>query len=134
MNLWDKALDFLVSTIGQSAVNSWRKSSDVDSDLLNLRAALPKARLLIERSECWRLPKYNPIDEILSQLKDSVYEAESIIDELEYQRLKKKVEKSFPGTEIFLKNWMKKFPTKVEGVLNRQQGEILLAYHKFPYQ
>ncbi|XP_078175127.1 putative disease resistance protein RGA3 [Carex rostrata] len=116
--LWDKTLEFLVSTIGQSAVDSWRNGSPVDSYLSNLRAALPKARLLIERSECWRLPKYNPIDELLSQLKDSVYEAESIVDELEYRRLKNEVEKGFPGIN-FLRDWMRDFPKTVKRVLER---------------
>ncbi|XP_078154342.1 putative disease resistance protein RGA3 isoform X2 [Carex rostrata] len=134
--LWDKAVEFLVSTIGKSAVDSWLEASAVDSYLLKLRVALPKARLLIERSECWRLPKYNPIDELLSQLKDSVYEAESIVDELEYQRLKNKVEKGFPGIN-FLRNWMRDFPKIVKGILDRlndvyNEMEKICSSHGIP--
>ncbi|XP_078149586.1 putative disease resistance protein RGA3 isoform X2 [Carex rostrata] len=118
MILWEKALEFLVSTIGQSVVDTWRSSNDVDSYFSELRDALPKAQRLIERSECWRLPMYDPIDKLLKQLKDSMYEAESIVDELEYERLKNKVEKS-SGIRKILKNWMKDFPTKVKGVHDR---------------
>ncbi|XP_078168653.1 putative disease resistance protein RGA3 isoform X2 [Carex rostrata] len=122
MSLWDKALDFLVSTIGQSTFDSWRNRNNVDNYLFELRVALPKAELLIERAECWRLPKYNPIDKHLSLLKDSVYEAKSIVDELKYQSLKKKVEENFAGTKSFQKwieNWMSDFPTTVKRVIDR---------------
>ncbi|XP_078169267.1 putative disease resistance protein RGA3 [Carex rostrata] len=122
MSLWDKALDFLVSTIGQSTFDSWRNRNNVDNYLFELRAALPKAELLIERAECWRLPKYNPIDKHLCLLKDSVYEAKSIFDEFKYQSLKKKVEENFAGTRSFQKwieNWMSDFPTTVKRVIER---------------
>ncbi|XP_078150983.1 uncharacterized protein LOC144546291 isoform X2 [Carex rostrata] len=119
MILWEKLVEFLVSTIGQPIVDSWRSSNNVDSYFSDLREALPEARRLIERSECWRLPIYDPIDRLLYQLKDSVYEAESIVDELEYERLKNKVEKSFPGISKILTNWMRDFPTKVKVVHDR---------------
>ncbi|XP_078149450.1 putative disease resistance protein RGA3 [Carex rostrata] len=119
MILWEKAIEFLVSTIGQSVVDTWRSSKDVDSHISKLHDALLEAQSLIERSECWRLPKYGRIDKLLYQLKDSVYDAESIVDELEYERLKNKVEKSFPGIRNFLTNWMRDFPTKVQGVHDR---------------
>ncbi|XP_078154348.1 putative disease resistance protein RGA3 [Carex rostrata] len=140
MILWDKVLDFLVSTIGQSTVESWSNSNNVNNDVLKLREALPLAQHLIERAECWRLPKYNPIDRHLSVLKDSVYEAESIIDEFQYQRLKHEVERSFPVIQIFrnwIDNWMRDFPNTVKGVLDRlnnvyNEMEKICSSHGIP--
>ena len=114
MILWEKALEFLVSTIGQSVVDTWRRSNDVDSHISELRSALPKAWRLIERSECWRLPIYDPIDKLLYQLKDSVYEAESIVDELEYERLKNKVENIFPGISYIFDYLDERFPDQTK--------------------
>ncbi|XP_078169214.1 putative disease resistance protein RGA3 [Carex rostrata] len=121
MSLWDKGLDFLVSTIGQSIFDSWRNGNNVDNYLFELCVALPKAELLIERTECWQLPKYNTIDKHVSLLKDSVYEAKSIVDEMKYQSLKKKVE-NFAGTKSipkWIENWMSDFPTTVKRIIDR---------------
>ncbi|XP_078154344.1 disease resistance protein RGA2-like [Carex rostrata] len=140
MDLWDKTVDFLVSAVGQSTVEYWRNSNNVNNDVLKLQEALPLARHLIERAECWRLPKYNPIDRHLSVLKDSVYEAESIVDEFQYQRLKHEVERSFPVTQIFrdwIDNWMNNFPTTVKRVLDRlnnvyNEMERICSSHGIP--
>jgi Leucine-rich repeat (LRR) protein len=120
MNFWDKCTEFLVSTVGQSAVDAWKQNSAIYADILNLRAALLKSRLLIERCECWRLPNYNPIDELLPQIKDAVYEAECVIDELEYQGLKLKAEKNSPGAYFinYLINLRSGLPSKVKEVQN----------------
>ncbi|XP_078165093.1 putative disease resistance protein RGA3 isoform X2 [Carex rostrata] len=129
MILWEKALEFLASIIGQSVIDAWSSSNDVDSHLSELRVALPKAQLLIERAECWRLPKYNPIDKHLSLLKDSVYEAESIVGELQYQSLKHKVEKSFPFLDdIWSKDWQRLL-APMEGA---SEGSIVLVTARDP--
>jgi hypothetical protein len=48
------------------------------------------------------LPAHEPVKKLLPELKDFVYEAESILHELEYQRLKHKVEKSLAGESVSL--------------------------------
>jgi hypothetical protein len=70
--LWEKAVEYLVTTFGQSAVDAWQQNSAVESNMKHLRDALLKAHLLIERSECWRSLPYTSIDMLLPQLKDAV--------------------------------------------------------------
>jgi NB-ARC domain/Rx N-terminal domain len=134
--IWEKVVDFLVSAIGQTAVDRWQQNSTVGRSISDLQAALPKARFLIERSECWRLPKYKHVNELLPQLKDAVYQAESMVDEFEYQHLKNESEKSLLGPgNYFLRNWMNDFPTSVKMALDRlnsiynQLKEICDHYH-----
>jgi NB-ARC domain/Rx N-terminal domain len=114
----EKPFEFLVSTFGQIVVDRWKQISHIDSNLDNLRVALPKAHGLIRRSECWSLPEYEPVKKLLPELKDAVYEAECILDELEYQRLKHKVEKSLAGEFLsrHFDSWMSGFPKKVKQV------------------
>jgi Leucine-rich repeat (LRR) protein len=116
--LWEKAVEYLVTTFGQSAVDAWQQNSAVESNMKHLRDALLKAHLLIERSECWRSLPYTSIDMLLPQLKDAVYDAESIVNEFEYQRLKNECEESLPGIDFF-RNWMNNFPNTVKMALDR---------------
>ncbi|KAJ4760680.1 Disease resistance protein (CC-NBS-LRR class) family [Rhynchospora pubera] len=111
---WNKAIEFLATTIGQSAVDALWQNSAVSANISKLRATLPRARLLIERSECWRF-RYKPIDELLPQVKEAVYEAEIRLDE--YDSEKWRVEGAnwkVPGELINnFKNWVGGFPAKV---------------------
>ncbi|KAJ4760692.1 Disease resistance protein (CC-NBS-LRR class) family [Rhynchospora pubera] len=70
-------------------------------------ATLPRAKLLIERSECWRL-KHKSIDELLPQLKEAVYKAEIEKDDVEsMKRILEGAECRVEGELLnYLRNWM----------------------------
>ena len=110
MILWEKIIEFLIESIGNNIVDRWRQSSSVDEAISDLRLALEQGHLLIERSECWRLPllidkgvRDHPnknserIDKLLPKLKEAVYEAETVVDEFVYQCLKNEFEKFSSG-------------------------------------
>ncbi|KAJ3674904.1 hypothetical protein LUZ60_005520 [Juncus effusus] len=96
--------------------------------LSKIRATLSMSGLLIERSECWRFKcKFKVIDDLIPQLKDAMYEAQSILNEFTYQELKQRAEgkegRSMSGvvsaSQILtnIGNWCKDYTTKANRVL-----------------
>ncbi|KAJ3679384.1 hypothetical protein LUZ60_017395 [Juncus effusus] len=96
--------------------------------LSKIRTTLRMSGLLIERSECWRFKcKFKVIDDLIPQLKDAMYEAQSILNEFTYQELKQRAEgkegRSMSGvvsaSQILtnIRNWCKDYPTKANRVL-----------------
>ncbi|KAJ3674895.1 hypothetical protein LUZ60_005511 [Juncus effusus] len=98
--------------------------------LSKIPATLSMSGLLIERSECWRFKcKFKVIDDLIPQLKDAMYEAQSILNEFTYQELKQRAEgkegRSMSGvvsaSQILtnIGNWCKDYTTKANRVLER---------------
>ncbi|KAJ3705354.1 hypothetical protein LUZ61_009059 [Rhynchospora tenuis] len=81
---WNRVIEFLEPTIGQSAVDAL-KSSAVSEKISWLQVKLPRARLLIERSES-RGFIFKPIDELLPQLKEAINKAEIVLAEFKSQK------------------------------------------------
>ncbi|KAJ1253476.1 hypothetical protein BS78_04G026200 [Paspalum vaginatum] len=74
-----------------SAVTNFYDESQLNNELDRLRATLPKARLLISRSQ-WDMFKNKQLAELLSRLKDTIYDAEDLLRELGDQALRLKIE------------------------------------------
>ncbi|KAJ3705352.1 hypothetical protein LUZ61_009057 [Rhynchospora tenuis] len=110
---WNRVIEFLEPTIGQSAVDAL-KNSAISEKISLLQIKLPRARLLIERSEC-RGFIYKPIDELLPQLKEAVNKAEIVLAEFESQ--KQRVEGSNWRIQGELlnncRNWISGYPDTV---------------------
>ncbi|CAL5060497.1 unnamed protein product [Urochloa decumbens] len=67
------------------------EANQLNSELDRLRASLPKARMLIGRSE-WGMFKNKKLAELLSHLKDTTYDAEDLLRELDDQVLRQRIE------------------------------------------
>ncbi|KAJ3705361.1 hypothetical protein LUZ61_009066 [Rhynchospora tenuis] len=110
---WNRVIEFLEPTIGQSAVDAL-KNSAVSEKISWLQVKLPRARLLIERSES-RGFIYKPIDELLPHLKEAVNKADIMLAEFESQ--KQRLEGSNWGIQGELlnnfKNWISGYPDAV---------------------
>ncbi|KAJ3674892.1 hypothetical protein LUZ60_005508 [Juncus effusus] len=99
--------------------------------LSKIRTTLRMSGLLIERSECWRFrckvdAKFQVIDDLIPQLKDATYEAQSVLNEFTYQELKQRAEgtegRSMSGVvSAFtnIGNWCKDYTTNANKVLER---------------
>ncbi|TVU43533.1 hypothetical protein EJB05_10012, partial [Eragrostis curvula] len=68
-----------------------REETQLKVELECLRTTLPKARYLISCGE-WGMFKDKGVAELLSQLKDSTYEAEDLLRELDDKELRQKIE------------------------------------------
>ncbi|XP_062229739.1 disease resistance protein RGA2-like [Phragmites australis] len=68
-----------------------REATQLNDELDRLRTTLPKARFLVSRGE-WGRSKDKELAMLLSQLKDSTYDAEDLLRELDDQVLRQKIE------------------------------------------
>ncbi|KAJ1253474.1 hypothetical protein BS78_K251300 [Paspalum vaginatum] len=73
------------------AVTNFYDESQLNNEPDRLRATLPKARMLISRSH-WDMFKNKQLAELLSRLKDTIYDAEDLLRELEDEALRLKIE------------------------------------------
>nr|TKW11811.1 hypothetical protein SEVIR_6G256766v2 [Setaria viridis] len=74
-----------------SAGTNIGEAIQLNSELERLRDTLPKARVLICRSE-WGMFKDKELAKLLSRLKDATYDAEDLLRELDDQVLRKRIE------------------------------------------
>ncbi|KAJ1277725.1 hypothetical protein BS78_04G025900 [Paspalum vaginatum] len=74
-----------------SAATSIYGESQLNTELDRLRATLPKARLLISRSE-WGVFKNKELAKLHSRLKDTTYDAEDLLRELDDEALRLRIE------------------------------------------
>ncbi|XP_066343905.1 putative disease resistance protein RGA3 isoform X2 [Miscanthus floridulus] len=74
-----------------SAGTNFFEGIQLSNDLHRLRATLPKARMLICRSE-WGMFKDKQLAKLLSHLKDTTYDAEDLLRQLDDQVLRQRIE------------------------------------------
>ncbi|CAN6247305.1 unnamed protein product [Urochloa humidicola] len=74
-----------------SAGTNFFEAIQLNNELERLRASLPKAHMLIGRSE-WGMFKNKKLAELLSHLKDTTYDAEDLLRELDDQVLRQRIE------------------------------------------
>jgi hypothetical protein len=74
-----------------SAGNNFFEAIQLNNELERLRDTLPKARMLISRSE-WGMFKDKELAKLASRLKDITYDAEDLLRELDDQVLRKRIE------------------------------------------
>ncbi|EAZ00451.1 hypothetical protein OsI_22472 [Oryza sativa Indica Group] len=80
------AMETLIST----GINI-HEATKLNNELSRLQATLPKARFLINRGE-WGMFKNADLKTLLSQLKDTTYDAEDLLRESDDQALRQKME------------------------------------------
>ncbi|KAK3122629.1 hypothetical protein QOZ80_8AG0616110 [Eleusine coracana subsp. coracana] len=74
-----------------SAGSNVREETQLKDEVDRLRITLPKARFLIGRGE-WCRFKNKELAELVTQLKDSTYDGEDLLRELDDQELRQKIE------------------------------------------
>ncbi|CAD6262218.1 unnamed protein product [Miscanthus lutarioriparius] len=74
-----------------SAGTNFFEGIQLSNDLVRLQATLPKARMLICRSE-WGMFKDKQLAKLLSHLKDTTYDAEDLLRQLDDQVLRQRIE------------------------------------------
>jgi hypothetical protein len=74
-----------------SAGTNFFEAIQLNNELQRLRDTLPKARVLISRSE-WGMFKDKEVAKLVSRLKDTTYDAEDLLRELDDQVLRKRIE------------------------------------------
>ncbi|KAF2926218.1 hypothetical protein DAI22_06g109400 [Oryza sativa Japonica Group] len=79
-----------VETIISTGINIY-EATQLSDELSRLQATLPKARFLINRGE-WGRFKNKDMAILLSQLKDTTYDAEDLLREFDDQALRQKME------------------------------------------
>ncbi|KAJ3705353.1 hypothetical protein LUZ61_009058 [Rhynchospora tenuis] len=111
---WNRVIEFLEPTIGQSPVNALKNLLAVSEKISWLQVKLPRARLLIERSESQGFI-YKPIDELLPQLKEAVNKAEIVLAEFESQKQRLEGSNWRIQGELLknFRNWISDYPENV---------------------
>ncbi|KAJ3705388.1 hypothetical protein LUZ61_009093 [Rhynchospora tenuis] len=112
---WNRVLELSAPIIGQPTVDALQKNLDVSRNISRLRATLPRARLLIERSESWAFI-YRPIDDLLPLLKEAIDKADHELGEFETQRQRLEGSNWNIQGELVnnFKNWISGFPDNVK--------------------
>uniref|UniRef100_A0A6V7QY10 Disease resistance protein RGA3 n=1 Tax=Ananas comosus var. bracteatus TaxID=296719 RepID=A0A6V7QY10_ANACO len=68
-----------------------RPRSPFDEDRGRLETTLTKSRILIDRAERWRC-KDERLADLLTELKDAAYDAEDLLDDIDYQDRQQKIQ------------------------------------------
>uniref|UniRef100_A0A0D3GF62 Uncharacterized protein n=1 Tax=Oryza barthii TaxID=65489 RepID=A0A0D3GF62_9ORYZ len=115
-----------VETIISTGINI-HEATQLRNELSRLQATLPKARFLINRGE-WGRFKNKDMAILLSQLKDTTYDAKDLLRESDDQALRQKMEDA-NGTGSEAREKLDKAVADLEGVLNSVGVSIEAVQH-----
>ena len=107
MGVVDASIGWLVQTILGSLfteqIEAWARGVGLDEDVENLKSEMRNVQMVLAAAEGRRIDN-KPLARSLGDLKGLLYDAEDVMDKLDYYRLQQQIEQ---GTS--LRSWMSMF-------------------------
>ena len=100
MGVVDASIGWLVQTILGSLfteqIEAWARGVGLDEDVENLKSEMRKVQMVLAAADGRRIEN-KPLAQSLDELKELLYDAEDVMDEVDYYRLQQQVEQ---GTSL----------------------------------
>uniref|UniRef100_A0A6V7QYB8 Disease resistance N-terminal domain-containing protein n=1 Tax=Ananas comosus var. bracteatus TaxID=296719 RepID=A0A6V7QYB8_ANACO len=93
----------LILLLYSAGVTEFRLRSSFNEDRGRLETTLTMSRILIDRAERWRF-KDTRLAQPLTELKDAVYDAEDLLDDIDYQDQQQKIQAQHSQASKLLHN------------------------------